>query len=455
MSEHLKALDTGLLHIEDADQHAHLGMGVVAVLDGPIPDQGALVALLGQRLATCPRFAQRLRRQVLDLTAPQWVPDEDFCLDRHIGRISVPGRGDDADLCAMVAEVMSWRLDRDRPLWEIWVLEGLSGDRWAMLVKVHPCIADSDGLAHILAGLSDHGCAHDATVPDCQPVDGQIRASSPRRAGWRGLLHAAASTAVDAMIGVAQAEQLLDGVSKYAAGLLRPMSALTGPLTSRRHYTVARVDAAAMDTICRSFHVTVDDVALAALTESYRNTLIRHGAWPPPEALRTLIPIRNSVLLPRLPLDQDDPVLRLKILHTRLAQARAVDVGRALAAVAHAIPAPLTAWATDLLARLPQHGVVAVTAAMPGPRRPLRIAGCAVSEVLPIPPLALQVRTGAAILRYANSVFFGILTDHDSIAAADELARGVETAVHRLLVRSRRPQRPVRDRHGLALVLSP
>lgn len=450
MTEHLTPLDTSLLHLEDADRHTQLGIGALAVLDGPAPDQPTLMSTLGERIAVCPRFAQRLRRHVFDLGSAEWVPDDAFKLGNHVCRISVPGAGTDDELFALVAEVMSWRLERDRPLWEIWVIDGLSDGRWAMLVKVHPCVADAVATVHILTGLADAGPAH--SMP---PAAAGHAGDSGPRTGRPGPLRIATSLAVDAMIGVMQAERALRGAAEFAAGLLRPVTPLNGPLTSRRRYTAAQVRGADVDEICQAFDVTLDDIALAALTESYRNMLIRRGERPHPDSLRTLVPSRQAVLLPRLPVDVDDPVLRLRMVQTRLAEAGAAAAGgRVLTTVARTVPVPVTAWATNLLSRLPQRSVVALAATVPGPSRSLQIMGRNVSAVLPIPPIALQLRTGAAALRYDDSVFFGILADYG--AAADELARGVEAGVRRLLFRSRRrgQPRPMRDRHGLALVVN-
>jgi WS/DGAT/MGAT family acyltransferase len=453
MAEHLTPVHTSLLHLEDADQHTHLGMGALAVLDGPIPDHQSLTSTLGERIAACPRFAQRLRRRVFDLSAPQWVEDTGFDLARHICRIAVPSPGTDAELFSVVAEVMSWRLDRDRPLWEIWVIDGLSDGRWAMLVKVHPCIADAVATVHILAGLSDEGISHGAG--HARVGNAEIFHRPPAR---NSALRTGASIAVDAMVGVTQADRVLRGVTEFAAGLARPATPLNGPLTSRRRYTAARVSAADVDQISATFDVTVDDVALAALTESYRDMLVRRGGQPLPNSLRTLVPSGPSVLLPRLPVDEENPVVRLRLVHARLAEAEATataerGLGDIVAAVARVIPTPITAWTAHLASRLPQRSVVALAATVPGPARPLQIMGCTVSAVLPIPPIALQLRTGAAILRYADSLFFGILTDYTTIADANELARGIEAAVSRLLIRSKR-RRAGRDRHGLSLVVT-
>ncbi|WP_234825747.1 wax ester/triacylglycerol synthase domain-containing protein [Mycolicibacter senuensis] len=249
MAEHLSPLDASLLNVEDADRHTNLGMGALAVLDGPMPDHQTLMSVLGERIAACPRFAQRLRRRLFDLGSPEWVEDPNFKLANHVCGIAVPGAGSDDDLFSVVAEVMSWRLERDRPLWEIWVIGGLSGGRWAMLVKVHPCIADAVATVHILAGLSDEGPAR-GTMP------GAITAAA---GGWRGALRVASSIATATVAGVMRTDQALRDAAEFAAGLRRPATPLNGPLTSRRRrYVSARVSAAEVDQICQTF----DDTAV-------------------------------------------------------------------------------------------------------------------------------------------------------------------------------------------------
>ncbi|MBS9531972.1 wax ester/triacylglycerol synthase family O-acyltransferase [Mycobacterium sp. M1] len=452
MADYLTPLDVGFLHLEDTDPHTNLGMGGLAILDGPVPDYDALLSTLGERIAACPRFAQRLRRRFLDLGAPEWIDDADFRLTHHVRRVAVPAPGTDADLHALVADVMSWRLDRNRPLWEIWVIDGLSDGRWAMLMKVHPCVADAIATVHILTGLSDagvHGAGHHRGTAELHQVPPPVE-------GWRAALRGAAALAGATLDGARWAEQTLRGTVEVAAGLLRPESPLTGPVAGRRRYTTARVDLADVQRICRTFDVTVNDVALAALAESYRTMLIRRGGQPRPDSLRTLVPTRSTVLMPRLPVDEENPVLRLRMVHARLTQAKAAgDQGPlgVLGAVARTVPFPVTAWAANLLSRLPQRSVMTLAVDVPGPGQALQIMGRNVTQVLPIPPIAMQLRTGTAVLSYADSLYFGILTDFSAVPDADELARGVEAAVARLRTCSVR-RRKARDRHGLSLVVN-
>ncbi|MGB3473721.1 MAG: wax ester/triacylglycerol synthase family O-acyltransferase [Mycobacterium sp.] len=453
MAEHLTPLDAGFLGVEDSDHNVSMATGTLAVLNGPIPDHAALQTTLAERLRGCPRFGQRLVRHALDLSAPEWVDDPHFDLAHHIGRVAVPSPGGDTELHAVVADVMSWRLDRGRPLWEIWVISGLSGDRWALLMKVHHCIADGTTAAHMLTGLSDNGLAHlaaHAAAPAhnaaCPPHDRPLLDLNP--AHW---VHN------------------LRGVVELAAGLLQPAaSSLNGPLTSRRRYSAARVALDDVQQVCRVFDVTADDVVLAALTESYRDFMIRRGQVPQSDSLRTLVPVsalsahapaspasRVSVLLPRLPIEESNPVKRLLDVRSRLARAKAGGqrhAGPAVMSAAGLLPVAWSAWAARLLGQLHQRGVVALATNVPGPAEPLQIMGCDVVAVLPVPPIALQLRTGVAVLSYAGELFIGVLADFE-FAAVDELARGLEAAVARLVARSKR-RKPLRDWHGLALVHS-
>jgi WS/DGAT/MGAT family acyltransferase len=153
--DQLTTLDAGFLKAEDADRHVSLAIGGLAVIEGPIPDRDALMATFAQRISHCPRFGQRLRTRRFDLGAPEWVDDPGFDLGRHLRHIALPQPGGDRELLQLAADVISRRLDRDRPLWEIWIIEGLSDNRWAMLTKIHHCMADGIAATHMLAGLCD------------------------------------------------------------------------------------------------------------------------------------------------------------------------------------------------------------------------------------------------------------------------------------------------------------
>ena len=247
------------------------------------------------------------------------------------------------------------------------------------------------------------------------------------------------------------------------------VASLNGSLSSLRRYGAARVALGDIRQVCQVFDVTVNDVALAALTESYRALLTRRGEQPRPDSLRTLVPVsmrsaeafdttdnRVSVMLPYLPVEEENAIVRLRMVHARLSRTKATgqrQAGNAFVSAADVMSFALTARALRLLTRLPQRGVVTLATNVPGPREPLKIMGRTVTDVMPVPPIAMRLRTSVAMLSYADHLFFGILADFDAVPDVDELARGVEVAVARLVASSRR-RKPAADRRGLALVVN-
>ena len=442
-------LDAGFLQAEDSDRHVSLAIGAVSVLTGPMPDFDSLTSTLAGRVLSVPRFRQILRTQPFDLGAPTWVDDTDLDISHHIRRAALPRPGDEAALSRWVAEVMERRLDRDRPLWECWVVDGMAHNRWAILMKLHHCIADGIAATNMLARICDDGAGGTFAT--------DIRAAhEPTRSGLR--LPALTLNPIEWIAGAwrtsrgmtSAAAQALQGAAEIAGGLLNPgtASSLTGPVTGMRRYASVEVSREDVARICDGFDVTINDVALAAITDSFRTMLLRRGERPRPKSLRTLVPVsvrppdaadktdnRVSVMLPCLPVEMADPVAQLQTVHARLTHAKASgqrQAGNIFVSAANAIPFPLTAWLVRALTRLPQRGVVTLATNVPGPRKRMHVMGREVVRLLPIPPLALQLRTAIAILSYADHLAFGIIGDYDAAPDVDELARGIERAVTRL-----------------------
>ncbi|MCH9730955.1 MAG: wax ester/triacylglycerol synthase family O-acyltransferase [Actinomycetia bacterium] len=447
--EHLTSLDASFLQAEDSDPHVSLAVGAVSIIEGPPPDYGELVSAFGERARATPRFMQVLHTRPFDLGAPEWVDDAHFDIAHHLHRIALPHPGDEAELFTMIASIMERRLDRDRPLWECWIIEGLADNRWAMLVKIHHCIADGIAATQMLAKMSD-GHGGDTFASDV----GVARESRPSIIGllrprlnpftwmndaWRATL-AATSTAEHAVVGAAELVARVLSADQE--------SSLNGPVTGMRRYRAAIVDLAVMNKVCRDFDVTLNDVALAAITSSYRTMLLERGETPGPHALRTLVPVsmrsaddfdvtdnQVSAMLPLLPVDEPDPIKQLEIVHRRLIEAKESgqrEGGGAVVAAAGNIPFALSAWAIRLLTRMPQKSVTALATNVPGPRGRQRVLGREVLDILPIPPIALQLRTGIAMLSYAGRFSFGITADYDGAPDVDALARGIEEGVRRL-----------------------
>src|SRR5271170_2195603 len=305
---------------EDSDRNVSLAIGGVAIIEGSAPDFEKFKNVLAERSRAIPRCMQMLRTQPFDIGAPHWVDDPGFDLSRHVRRVAVPRPGDDTELFGVVADVPERRLDRDRPLWECWVIEGLKGNRWAMLMKIHHCMADGISATRILSRLCDdiEGDAFDRPVAKrttrrqhLKPVPDHPPRNNPLSNLWRtatGITDAAART--------------VSGTVDIATSLLRPTpgSSLVGPVTAMRRYRAVRVPLADVEQVCRKFNVTINDVALAAITEGFRTVLLHRGEEPRADSLRTLQKIGKhpSAMLPYLPVEHSDPVQRLRTVHTRL-----------------------------------------------------------------------------------------------------------------------------------------
>lgn len=446
-------LDAGFLEAEDSDRHVSLAVGAISVIDGPMPDFDSLRNGIAERILKVPRFRQVLRTHLLDLEPPEWVEDPSLDLSHHVHQAALPHPGDDEALFRFAADVMERRLDRERPLWECWIVEGLTDGRWAMLMKIHHCIADGIATMHMMSGLSDEGEGETfateiraAKEPPGKPL--RLSSVSLNPLNWAsGMWQLATSATSTAALAV-------EGAIEITGGLLRPAAptSLAGPITTMRRYSAARVSLADVAKIRRAYDVTVNDVALAAITDSFRAVLLRRGEQPRRNSLRTLVPVsirsndaaeaadnRVSLMLPFLPVDKEDPAEQLQAVHRRLTRAKRSgqrQAGGIFVAAANVVPFPLTAWAVRALTRLPQRGVVTVATNVPGPRQRLRIMGREVVRMFPIPPIALQLRTGIAIVSYADELVFGITADFDAAPDVDELARGIEQGVKRLVVLS-------------------
>lgn len=440
----LNALEEAFLQAEDADDHVSLALAALAVLDGPVPEMDSLVTLLEERTARLPRCREVLREAPMDLAAPQWVDDDAFDIRHHVRRVSATSPGDDAAVFAVVGQLMERRLERSRPLWECWVIDRLSNGRWALLIKIHHCIADGIAATSMLEEVCDGYTPKAPVVDRCEPANRHAHTMTLNplaclRTAWQ------ASTAIPRT-----AAHIASGATEIAAALFESSpKSFTGPLGDLRYYSAARVRLEDVQLVGKRFGVTVNDVALASITDSFRSAMLRRGCTPRAHSLRTAVPVslrtadalhtpdnRIAVTLPQLPVEHADPLRRLQAVHDRMTTAKGggqISAGALAVAAAGLLPYAITAPAVRLLTRMPQRGVVTVATNVPGPRQRLQLAGCEIRSLMPVPPIAMHLRTGIAILSYAEELIFGIIGDADSPVGPDELARGIETGMAHLV----------------------
>jgi diacylglycerol O-acyltransferase / wax synthase len=421
----VNTLDTGFLTAGDPDRQASMAIGAVAIVDGAVPDYELLKRVLSERIQSIPRCTQVLR--IHPFNGPQqWIDDPSFDLSHHVRRIAIPRPGDDAELSHAIAHALERPLDPDFPLWECWIIEGLKGNQWAILMKVHHYLADGISAAQLLTRLCDEA---DSDIFANHVGSKQVSASQSQKRSWADALW--------------RASTLAGTVTGNLAGAIWPLvrASSIAPVTTMRRYRTVRVPLAAVDDVCAKFGVSTNDVALAVIAEAFRSVLLHRGQQPRADSLRTLDKTDNlSVMLPYLPVEHDDPVQRLRTVHSRLNRPNQGNQRQTPAILGLATFYPPFMLCAKLfqaiVSRLPQPGIVTLAANAPGPRHRLGLMGKNVARLLPIPPTALQLSTGVAVLSYGDELVFGITAAYDAGSELEQLTAGIERGMARLVALS-------------------
>ncbi|MET8871452.1 wax ester/triacylglycerol synthase family O-acyltransferase [Nocardia sp. NPDC004604] len=439
----LGPLDSGFMELEDTDRHISLGIAAVAILAGPVPTREQFTAAMTSGLDRNIRLRQRVRRATLDLTAPVWEDDPNFDLAHHLRWTALPAPGDEAALRELIATELEERLDRDHPLWQCVVVEHLTDNRWALMIKAHHTMVD---------GISGIGLFESFCDPESGTSAPRASTGPPRRISVFGLAaHGIRLSIAAPRLAVDTARALIPVV--YAAVTPTAETSFNGPIGRQRRYAVARTSLADIGEIRAAFAVTVNDVALAAIASAYRTVLHKRGEEPTADKIRILIPVsmrhedakyvldnRVSAMLPYLPIEVSDPVERLDAVHERMSRHRSsgsAEAEKSLLSMAGWVPFALIAWTLRLAMHYPQHGVSALATNVPGPRRRLSLQGHEILEILPCIPIAMRLRTTIAILSYTDQLTFGITGDYDTTPDIDLIAEGIEHGIAELLERAR------------------
>ena len=467
----LSPLSAIFIDAEDGDRHVSMAIASIAVFEGPAPSHEEFLAFLAGRVPRVPRYRQKLRAVPFRLGRPVWVNDLHFDLGYHVRRTALPGPGGDEQLAELMAQVMSQRLDRDHPLWEYWVVEGLAPDRWALISKVHHCMVDG------VSGTDLYRVIFDVSPEPSPPAAGDRAPGDQAAGGEPSSLELAARAALGAVALPAREALALGGAAADPAGALRRAagtarglaklasalgpssgSSLRGPIGSQRRFTWARASLKDVKMIRRELGGTVNDVVLAAISGGFRALLLARGEEPGPHMVRSLVPVsvrapgqesiydnRVSAVLADLPVHVADPEERLAAVRAGLEALKASQeevVGEGVVSLGGYSLYPLASWWVRMALGLPpSRDVVTVTTNVPGPGQPLYGMGRQLLEIIPYVPIAAAVRTGVAIFSYCGELTFGITGDFAASPDLDVLARGIEHGLAELLAAARRHQR--------------
>ena len=451
--DRLTGLDSSFLHLErDA---AHMHVAGCMVFDGEAPTYDELVDQISSRLHLVPRYRQRLAFVPFNQGRPVWVDDPHFNIAFHVRHTALPSPGDEAQLKRLAGRVFSQALDRSRPLWEIWLVEGLSDDRFAMLSKTHHALVDGVSGVDIFTVLFD-------TSPDPMPVAPPDHEWVPRPLPTGAQLLADAlleRTTVPAEIvrGVratlrgprhiaGRFGRAVGGVSAVArAGLqTAPPSPLNVRIGPHRRFTWVRGELQEFKAIKNALGGTVNDVVLAVVAGALGRYLRMHGEGTDELVLRAMVPIsvradvergalgnRVAAMWAPLPIGVTDPVQRLLTISRDMdgikesGQAVGAQVLTELSGFA---PPTIMAQAARLQARQRLFNLVVTN--VPGPQFPLYMLGRELDAMFPMVPLAENQALGVAIMSYNGQLNFGLNADYDALpdleALADELRASIE-----------------------------
>jgi WS/DGAT/MGAT family acyltransferase len=455
--EVMSPLDSAFLRMENANTSLHIAS--VAIFEGPAPTYDEMFRLLARKIGVLPRYTQRIREVPLWLGRPVWVDAPDLDLHYHLRHTVLPRPGGANELRALMARLMSQQLDRSKPLWEDWLVDGLEGGRWALISKVHHCMVDGVAGTDLLSQLLDS--EPNPAPPDVADV-ARIPTSSPDPGAMR-LLGSALTTiplrpaaAVRSVAGaVAHPRRSLGDAVLLARGarawtrLAVPAeaSSLTGPLGRFRSWDFTRTTFDDIKAVRRAHGGSFNDVVLAAITRGFRDLLLERGERPDDQAVRTLIPVsvrkpgggganEVSAMIADLPVHEADPVARLKAVSEeldRLKSSGEVQVAELMFEVGDWTSPLLLAIGMTGVSRLPHRHLVTVATNVPGPRERLYAMGRQLLELYPYVPVANRVRIGVAMTSYDRVLTFGITADADSTPDLGVLTAGITEGMRELV----------------------
>jgi WS/DGAT/MGAT family acyltransferase len=474
--DRLTSFDTSFLANERSN--GHMAIGAVLVCAGEPPSREDFAAHIRSRVHLLPRLRQRLAFPPFGLGTPFWVDDAEFDLGNHLSRVRLPDPGGEAEFHDLVGEVLSPPLDRSRPLWQLVLVEGLEGDRFAIVYKTHHALADGFSAVDIGKLLFD---------PEPNPVPSHEEAPwDPQEPPSRSALLARAISGVWATMrrlarwlgrAARQPERArkraadgVTGVWEVASALLRPapdvpLNVAIGPA---RSFAWAEFPLADFKRIKNSLDVTVNDVILAATAGALRRWLHDREVATDGMELKALVPVsvrtideegelgnRLTAMRGPLPVGVSDPVERLTAVHAGMEALKSSKQPLGAAAIWG-----LNDWFRDFAPPVLLRPTAAINFStrlfnllvtnFPGPQIPFYVLGREVTGVFPVGFLARRHALAIAIVSYNGGVGFGILADRVAVPDAERLSAYLGDAVEELLDAARIASRGNDDGDELA-----
>jgi WS/DGAT/MGAT family acyltransferase len=456
--DRLSAVDASFLTQEKESSHMHVG--ALMVFEGPPPTYDEFVEQVQSRMHLVPRYRQKLAFPRFEMGRPMWVDDPSFNLEYHVRHTALPKPGTMDQLHKLAARVFSQRLDRSKPLWETWLVQGLEENRCALISKTHHALIDGVAgvdLASVLFDLSPvpSEVEPEPWTPHPEPTDAELVAE-----GVKGLVRRPFSLAAQAAQAVQSPGRALSTVRESTEALGEVLWAgmnpapdvpLNVPIGPHRRLHNERASLADFKTVKRAFGGTVNDVVLAVVAGGLRRWLRTRGVRTEGMELRALVPMsirseqemseggnRIAAMRGPLPVYVEDPVERLRVVREAMAgvkeskQALGAEV---IAGLQDFAPPTLLAQASRLNFSTRLFNLIVTN--VPGPQFPLYLLGRELQELLPVAFLPQNHALAIAIMSYNGSVDFGLLADYDAMPDVSSVGDAIRASLDELLEAAR------------------
>jgi diacylglycerol O-acyltransferase / wax synthase len=454
--DRLSAVDASFLAQERANSHMHIG--AVLILEGPPPSYEDFLNHIRSRLHLVPRYRQKLAVPPLETGRPIWVDDANFNLEYHVRHTALPSPGSPEQLRALAARIHSQRLDRAKPLWELWLVQGLEDNRFALISKTHHAIVDGISGVDLMTVLFDL-----SPVPQVAPHEGEpwVARPEPHAAqlaarGLKGLLklplelaNGALTAATHPGSSLDQVKEALEGIGEVAwAGLNpAPETPLNVPIGPHRRLSFVRNDLDDFKLVKDTLGGTVNDVVLTVVAGGLRTWLRSRGVRTEGLELRALVPVSvrtkddkgqlgNRIVVMRgpLPVYVEDPVARLRVVRQAmdgLKESKQAVGAAAITGLEALAPPTILAQASRLQFSTRLFNLLVTN--VPGPQFPIYVLGRELLDTYPIAFLPENQSLAVAVMSYNGGMDFGLLGDYDNLTDIEDLGEALKDSLAELV----------------------
>src|ERR1035441_1141505 len=446
--DRLTPVDASFLHQEGPDSHMHIGG--LTIVEGPPPDMDEFLEQIRRRLHLVPRYRHKLAHTALDSGRPVWIDDPSFNLESHIRHTALPAPGGWEQLQDLTARIFSQQLDRSKPLWEMWLIEGLEDNRFALITKTHHSLIDGIAgvdLATVLFDLS----------PDPPPLPTSGRPWQPHTepgtahllaAGLQGAMRTGLTRAEGAMDALAHPERALARAREAAEGVGEivwaglnpaPETPLNVPIGPHRRFVGVASQLEDFKIVKNTFGGTVNDVVLAVVAGALRSFLISRGRRTAGVEMRALVPVSvraeddregggNRIVVMRgpLPVYISDPLNRLRFVSNAmdgLKESKQALGAEMIAGAQNFAPPTILAQASRLNFSTRLFNLIVTN--VPGPQFPLYVLGREMLQAIPVAFLPENHALAIAIMSYNGQMNFGLLGDFDALPDIDVIGENI------------------------------